>query len=370
MMRKGVASLVLLAGLLVCQAQAYGPEGHATVGAIADLRLAGKPVATKIGNLLDGLTLAEAALLPDKIKDWDRKGPDDPDTYHLPDHPSIEKQLAAFWKANPPTAHDPNALPPNHHWFHYTDVPVAAQVTYGSGKTGRSRWDVVHMIPYCANVLRGKEPEDNERKITKPIALILLAHYVGDIHQPLHVGAQYFDENGKPVNPDVSGPAFADEGGNGLLLILQTAGDHGHPHATHKLHGYWDDDAVVTAFDLVRKEIRADRSASTGQISDGDIARRLAAREPAGWKLPAAVGVEDWSVKWADEILPVAREAHERLEFTHIRLNQTQKTATGQAIEKAQPGGTSYQDWAGQVVRDEIHKAGWRLATLLESVVD
>jgi len=30
-----------------------------------------------------------------------------------------------------------------------------------------------------------------------------LAHYVGDIHRPLHVGAVYLDALGKPVNPNV-----------------------------------------------------------------------------------------------------------------------------------------------------------------------
>jgi hypothetical protein len=339
------------------------------VGAIADARLAGKPVGGKLADLLDGLTLAEAALLPDNIKDWDKNGPDDPDTFHLPAHPAIEQALAAFHKANPPAGRDYSKLPPNHHWFHYTDVPVAEGVTYASGKTGRSQWDVVQMIPFCIKVLQGKTPEDNDRKITKRVAVILLAHYVGDIHQPLHVGAQYFDENGKPVNPDTAGPAFADEGGNSLLLVLQHSGDHGHPTATHKLHSYWDDDTVETALDLLRKQIRPNRTAASGQISEGDIARRLATQEPAAWKPPEDVAVEKWSFAWADEILPVAREAHERLTFTHIRVDPVHKTATGQALEKTGQAGPSYHDWSGKVVRDELHKAGWRLAALFEAVV-
>jgi hypothetical protein len=370
MVRRGITSLALLAWLVVSQAHAYGPEGHHLVGAIADHRLANKPVAAKIADLLDGLTLAEAALLPDKIKDWDKGGPENPDTFHLPEHPVIEKELAAFWHANPPTNKDPVNGPPNHHWFHYADVPAAEGVTYKSGKIGRSQFDVVHMIPFCADVLRGKQPEENERKITKRVAVILLAHYVGDIHQPLHVGAQYFDGNGKPVNPDVTGAGFADEGGNSLLLVLQQAGDHGHPHTTKKLHSYWDDDTVTTALGLLRQEIRANRTGPSGQITESDIARRLAGQEPVKWKLPVAGGVDALAVAWADEILPVAVEAHRRLDFTHIHINGTHKTATGQAIEGEPPDGLSYHDWAGKVVRDEIHKAGWRLAALLESTVE
>jgi hypothetical protein len=55
----------------------------------------------------------------------------------------------------------------------------------------------------------GANPEQNERKITKPVALILLAHYVADIHQPLHVGAAYFDAQGRATDPDKDKSALA-----------------------------------------------------------------------------------------------------------------------------------------------------------------
>ena len=49
----------------------------------------------------------------------------------------------------------------------------------------------------------GEIPEDNPRKITKTIAPhSVSALRVGDIHQPLHVGAEYFNEEGKVVDPD------------------------------------------------------------------------------------------------------------------------------------------------------------------------
>jgi hypothetical protein len=131
------------------------------------------------------------------------------------------------------------------------------------------------------------------------------------------------------------------------------------------LHGYWDNEAVTTAMGLFQKDVRTGRGAGAGPINRADIARFLAAHEPANWKLPSSVAVEDWSVKWADEILPIARDAHERLEFSHIRIHD--KTASGDAIERPQPAGSSYQDFAGKVVHDELHKAGWRLAALLEA---
>lgn len=73
-------------------------------------------------------------------------------------------------------------------------------------------------INYCVRVLQGAEPEDNPRKITKPIAVILLTHMVGDIHQPLHVGAQYFDEQGRPVDPEKVIPAYDHHGGDTITF--------------------------------------------------------------------------------------------------------------------------------------------------------
>ena len=97
---------------------------------------------------------------------------------------------------------DDNSPFPSHHWFHYTDVPLAGSAgKYADGKIGRSQWDIVHMMRYCIAVLQGKSRRIMRAKITKPIAIILLAHFVGDIHQPLHVGAQYFDAKGQPANP-------------------------------------------------------------------------------------------------------------------------------------------------------------------------
>src|SRR6476659_2440399 len=191
---------------------AYGPLGHEIVGAIADERLANTPTAAKVYALLDGLTLEKAALIPDEIKGWDKKGVDDPRSFRYSARRAIDTQLRDFWRANQPT-HDFHSPAPSHHWFHYTDVPVMPARRYRDGAIGRSKWDIVHMIPFCVDVLQGRIPEQNERKITKPVAVILLAHYVADIHQPLHVGAAYFDEQGRLTDPEENKSALADEGG-------------------------------------------------------------------------------------------------------------------------------------------------------------
>jgi hypothetical protein len=96
------------------------------------------------------------------------------------------------------------AIPPRHIIGCITPEVLDAE-KYGDGKIGRGNWDVVHTTPYCIGVLHGEITEDNPRKITRTIAVILLAHCVGDIHQPLHVGAEYFNETGEPIDPENMG---------------------------------------------------------------------------------------------------------------------------------------------------------------------
>src|SRR5213594_4417890 len=122
-MKKSLGFLFAIFLCFVRQTHAYGPTGHQIVGAIADERLAGTATGKKVGQLLDGLTLEKAAVIADEIKGWDKKGADDPRSFHYSAHRNIDRQLRDFWRANPPS---PGANPgaPSHHWFHYTDVPV------------------------------------------------------------------------------------------------------------------------------------------------------------------------------------------------------------------------------------------------------
>src|SRR2546429_8652732 len=276
---------------------AYGPLGHQIVGAIADERLANTPTAAKVDALLDGLGLEKAAVLADEIKGWDKKGIDDPRSFHFSAHRNIDKQLRDFWRANQPT-HDPNSPAPSHHWFHYTDVPVMPAQRYRAGVTGRSKWDIVHMIPFCIDVLQGRISEQNERKITKPVALILLAHCVADIHQPLHVGAQYFDRYGRPTDPDRDKSALADEGGNTFTLELSDEPPRGRGVHKKKLHGFWDYDAVNALFPEVpgtlrKSEIQAQIAPLTKQL-----VHEMATHEPKNWRMPANMDIENYAETW------------------------------------------------------------------------
>src|SRR6266516_2102594 len=350
---------------------AYGPTGHEIVGGIAGKLLENTPTAAKLNALIDGITLEKASVIPDEIKSWDKNGPDDPNQFpHYSDHPKIDKQLRDFWHANPPTQ-DRNSAVPSHHWFHYTDVPVLHPQRYADAKTGRSQWDIVHMISYCVDVLRGEIPEDNPRKITKPVAVILLAHYVGDIHQPLHVGAEYFNQSGQAVDPDKNQPGIEDEGGNTFVLRLIRGNPEEMAHRGLKLHGFWDQDAVMANLPPLSPTLSKEERYRKIDQAKRKLIDRLVKEQPRNWRAPANVALKNYGEFWADDILPLAREAHERLQFINVHeiVDQDRKVMAGDARERNAPDHVGYADWSAKTVLEELHKAGWRLADLLQQTL-
>ena len=366
----------LLAFLVLCTALplrsfGYGPNGHQIVGAVADERLANSPAAGKIRRLLQGYTLQKASVIPDEIKGWDKNGVDAPGIFRYSSRPIVDAHLADFWRANQPT-YDMASEAPSHHWFHYTDVPITGGQKYRDGKIGRSRWDVVHMINYSVAVLRGEEPEDNPRKITKTVAVILLAHLVGDIHQPLHVGAQYFDADGRPVDPDKTQPAYDHHGGNAIQFRFSPAAAQRTGQRDAKLHGFWDNQVVALNLPQVSKEMKKEERRGVTDEGRSALVQEFLAAEPPGWRLPADLAPNQYAERWADEILPLAAEAHVRLDFQNVRPKEDDKgrmLATGTVQEKPAPDGVPYHEWAARVTRENLHKAGWRLADLLEKAL-
>src|SRR5947209_559537 len=245
---------------------------------------------------------------------------------------------------------------PHQDKFHYTDVPIE-QHKYVAGTAGTTDSDVVQMINYAVAQLRGKSPPaKNDVKLTDTEALFLLAHLVGDIHQPLHVGAKFFDKTcRKGVDPNRSGmpPTFgigetAAEtiGGNRILL---TAKEPAVPPAKN-LHFFWDGAAVAQAM----------QAAAVG-TSEQEFVKLLAASPPAGWETKGDVNT--WAAKWATENIPLAADAHRRLT---IRKSTKAAPFGGQLNcqweTTLDPG---YQSWTKGKARTQLAKAGFRLAALL-----
>jgi hypothetical protein len=348
-MRKLIGTLLLIT-LPFSTCLAYGPAGHSLIGGVADKILAGKPTATKISVMLNGMSLAQAALLADDIKALDENKP-----FLLPPQfNQIRQQMLAFWMANKPAS-----AQFYHRNFHYTDIPVVGNEVYSSSTVGRSNTDIVHMINFCINVLQGNIPENNSRKITKPVAIILLAHYVGDIHQPLHVGAEYFTSQGQIFEPTTANEGFNDQGGNKITLKLFR---HSQIVYDDVFHAYWDNQTVSNARSVIRREMMA-ASHTTAVPTENQIERWLATHQP-NWQLQTPTPLAKWAEAWANDIMPMSQEAHNRLIFSQIGFTPHSHTiARGNAREKT--NSVAYEIWAANTVRMEMHKAGWRLAALL-----
>jgi len=233
---------------------------------------------------------------------------------------------------------------------------------YDPHKSGAGRTDVVQMITYCVGVLQGTNPQPNQYKITPRVAIILLSHYLGDIHQPLHVGAAYFDAHGKIVDPDKTSSALPDHGGNDIQMHLA-----GSTANTLSLHVFWDDNAVDAAVRLIKKAIPGGASPGS-ELTGQEIESQLVKVSPPGAPLDNGIKPVDLSTKWANEILPIAEAAHNRLTITPLASPHHSSAFTFHWEAKETPGNSPYIEWAGDIVSKSIHRAGWRLAGLLEAL--
>ena len=165
---KKLAVVLALTGVFASfDAAAWGRDGHKAVGAIADKLLKGSHAQRQIqALLLPGESLESIANWPDCVKG----------TYCGPQSP----EMIEYVNANP-----------KHSEYHYTDVPFQLEKYHDHG-VGTAEVDIVQTLKQCIAVLQGKtDPALNPHKFTRRQALILLTHFAGDIHQPLHVGAAF-----------------------------------------------------------------------------------------------------------------------------------------------------------------------------------
>jgi hypothetical protein len=287
-----VWSITLLAVCVGPRAHAWGADGHRTVGALAQQLIADSHAAKEVRALLGELSLADATLWADCAKGVK------PDEAHpeklvygsagrfpecqIFETPEGQAEMIDFVQRNLKNCHpEPNAED-CHRQYHYTDLNLL-QPTYRLGVVGARDDDVIAAITATIRVLQGKPaPVPFEIK-SKREALLLLAHYVGDIHQPLHVGAVYLNLAGKRVNPDKSGLDLQTEtrGGNELMVD------------TRRLHALWDD------------------------VSPSQRPQRINAAWVASAKAIPATGtqLEQFSKLWARQSLVQAREAFRLVTF-------------------------------------------------------
>ena len=332
--------LFLLIGLGSIQpALGWGDEGHQAVGQIASLRI--KPhTAERIGQILKpGETLANIATWADRVKY--RIGEHDPDA-----------ETAAFLQDQ---VHNKD----NANW-HFVDLPLGC-ASYQTCTGFTLNDDIVHLINICIRTLQGHP--DSQHPLSQSNALRLLVHFLGDLHQPLHVGTGFIEPNGPNQSFRIAtDPAFiiqkhleSDRGGNQLII----------DNDRKNLHSFWD-------FDLVRSLMSLTHQDTAEAL--GRLLKETVTPKPS-WIAQGAL--DTWAAQWATDSLKLSRNnAYQSVSIVRKRTitvlrngeplirNGQQVTQTVYDIVRR----NDYESVNREVVREQLAKAGFRLAKLLDAI--
>jgi len=307
----------LLAALLFTArgAKAWGCEGHQTVALIAKKHL--NPRA---------LAMVEKIL---------RENPIDPTLKRFCPSEGLDPMAdAATW------ADDYRERDPNTAGWHFFDIPRGASQN-GIDQFCSSGGCVVSALAEQVAILRTPGVDPKKRAD----ALRYVIHFVGDIHQPLHCSTNN-DRGGNCVPVDYFGKH--------TKLTDAQAGAY-----SPNLHSVWDVDIVET---IAKGETAEEFAAEL----DGQFHPRMAAWRRLG------VNFDDWA--W---------ESHQEAEHTtYGRLPQKIKVESPVEVSTCRDDGDvsarmlalhedleqPYEDASEPVVREQLAKAGVRLAMILNQI--
>ena len=321
-------------------ALAWGDDGHQTVGKIASLRI--KPrTAEKIAQILKpGETLANIATWADTVKY--RIGKPDPDA-----------DTNAFLQD---AAHNEK----NNEW-HYDDLPLGCK-NYQTCTGFTPDNDIVHLINICIRTLQG-HPDPNQ-PLSQRNALKLLVHFLGDIHQPLHVGTGFIDVNGpNGAILIVRDPVVikqkklpSDKGANDLVIDSDRK----------NLHSFWDFTLVTSLMTTVGPEITSDTLGTFLKVN---------VKPKASWNPHGPL--DTWAAEWATDSLTQSRE-HTYKSVQIVGKRTIPVLSNGKAVVRdGQPvmqtvfditRPPNYEALNRELVRQQLAKGGYRLAKLLDAI--
>jgi hypothetical protein len=216
-----------------------------------------------------------------------------------------------------------------HNTYHFDDVAIQRD-SYDRSDLGTNAHDVVAAINATIAVLADKEPRPPFAIRDKKEALLLLTHFVGDLHQPLHVGAVYLDPQGALVDPDAA---------HAIDEKTETAGGNSISDENVNLHGEWDD----IPFDIGLK--------ATRELMENARA------------VPADTApIEGWAAAWASDTILVAHEAFKDLTFG-LKVDGKWPVSYGGHDKHM-----AYLRRMDEIKRQQLAKAGARLAEILNTI--
>jgi hypothetical protein len=290
---------------------ALGESGHRIVGRVAEFHLRGSRALAEVGKILRPQeTLGDASVWPDTIKNPLYEDGDTP-LFRL-DHPAQDT-------------------------YHYTNIPFQA-ARYDPSLPGARPTDILQITRECIRVLRG-----GSTAFTRREALRMLAHTVGDMHQPLHSGNAYVSATGplRFVQPEGPTGWRTTAGGNALVYG---------PQDRFNLHSYWDSHIVNLA-------MQKDDVAT--------YASKLVAEVKVAPDWTDTGDPDAWPERWVNEALVYAKEAHQDIRLT-VYLGPDESRGVPHRWRIEQPAG--YDDRSRARIRIQLAKGGYRLAGLLKSI--
>jgi len=336
--------LSCLLGLLdPTAALAWGFEGHRVTGSIADqlLKPNAKQQVQKILNDFDthDLDLRKSGPWGDCVRSVAKH---DDGKFHYevdPDHLEYEVPCTVFnssrerarivdyakrnWKC------EPDVKRACHTEFHFESIAIQRD-RFDRSFQGTNDHDLVAAVGAAIAVLMDKPAPAPFSIKDKKEALLTLAHFMGDLHQPLHVGSVYLGADGKPVDPDIA---------HQIDPTTETAGGNAIQDQNLNLHHEWDD-IPQDIGDAATKELLADAQS-----------------------IPASQGaIESWPAAWATETLIVARAAFKGLSFQLVEPAPRPKWSV--SFDDA----ISYRQSADAIKRRQLAKGGARLAEILNTI--
>jgi hypothetical protein len=322
-------------------ASAWGYQGHKVVGSIADQLL--KPNARQQVRQILGFELRTAGPWADCVKSVVRH---DDGTFHYevdPDHLEFEVPCTPFNSAQERArivnyasrnwstcSYAPDGFERGcHNTFHFDDIAIQRS-SFERSFQGANDHDLVAAIASAIAVLSDKPAPPPFSIRDKKEALFMLAHFIGDLHQPLHVGSVYLDANGRMVDPDVT---------HTIDAATATIGGNAIQDQNLNFHHEWDD-IPTDIGEAATRELMSDASL-----------------------VPASQGrIEDWPAAWASETMLVTHDAFAGLNF---QLSQTQPSNTWTV---AFDDHATYLRSMDAIKRKQLAKGGARLAELLNAI--
>lgn len=331
--RPGLKRLCTVWALLAASpAMAWGPQGHQTVGAIADQLIAGTPAAKKVRAIL-GSNLQMASVWADCARSvesragvWTYTNPGEFKDCAYYENAASKKALVAFVQRNASRCGGfASHAQCRHKAWHFTDIALQ-HPQYDPALPGAAPNDLVQAIAASITVLQGGKPPAAFNIANPKEALRLLTHFVGDVHQPLHVGSVYLDDLGKPIDPANEKEAQAHSNSGGNQIVVKTT----------KLHALWDD---------VPGKLTTSLLAGAGATEAKQVK-------------PTTGPIAQWPAAWAGETIGEASGAFKGLKIGAKAANIWPATADEPAYRQAREN----------LQHAQLVKAGARLAQILTTL--